>query len=205
MFATRLLLRTLGVALLGAAAALALQAPVPAGRYQLLASRSQLAIVLRKAGLLSALADNHLIVARQMHGAATGGVAGWSGEIAVPVADLQVADPGRSAKDRQEIWTTMESASQLDAAQYPAIIWRLLALAPTPGGFELRGTFTLHGVTRNVAWPTQLSIQAGTVHVWGEAPMRLSDFGITPIRRALGTVRVRDQFELRWDTVWQKQ
>lgn len=195
---------TLTAAAVLAAAAMA-QALVQAGSYQLVASKSELAIRLRKAGLLSALADNHLIVAGQMRGAATGGPAGWRGEIIAPVAELEVADPGRSAKDRREIWQTMEGPGQLDAARYPEIVWRLDGLNRSASGYELRGSFTLHGVTRAVVWPTRVEIQDGRVRVWGQAEMRLTEFGIQPIRRALGTVRVRDQFELQWDTEWRKQ
>ncbi|MGH9477312.1 MAG: YceI family protein [Terriglobales bacterium] len=180
---------------------------VPTGRYRLVANRSQLAIELYKAGLLRAFADNHLIIAGEIEGSAQGFPDSWSGLITVPVAKLKVADPGRSAKDRQTIWATMEGPQQLDAARFPLVVWRLNAITPTTGapGYLLRGTFALHGVTRPVAWPTHLASAGDEARVWGAATLKLSDFGIRPVRRALGTVRVRDQFQLRWDTFWQRR
>lgn len=179
---------------------------VPEGGYELVPARSQLSITLSKAGWLRAFADNHLIIARQIEGHAQGGRAGWGGIITAPVDKLEVADPGRSPKDRQDIWTTMEGPDQLDAAHFPAIVWRLgsLTAAPRQPGYLLRGSFTLHGVTAPVSWPTHLAFTGDEVHVWGHAQLTLTQFGIHPVRRALGAVQVRNQFQLRWDTVWKR-
>ncbi|MGH9535893.1 MAG: hypothetical protein ACRD2E_13670, partial [Terriglobales bacterium] len=93
--------------------------------------------------------------------------------------------------------------TQLDIARYPRVIWRLAALAaPAPGQLMLRGRFTLHGVTRTEMWRTRWAATGGLLHMWGGAALRLSHFGIHPIRRAFGAVSVRDQFQLQWDIWW---
>lgn len=191
---------------LGSLATRAQTARIPAGSYQLLASRSQLGILLSKAGWLGAFADNHVIHAGMMQGSATGETGGWHGTVTAPTAQLQVVDPNRSAQQRHEIWATMEGPDQLNAQQFPEIVWQLDALEPTAAapGFLLHGRFSIHGVSRTVAWPTHVAVENGVVHVWGSAHLLLTDYGIQPIRRALGAIQVKNEFELRWDTYWQR-
>lgn len=43
------------------------------------------------------------------------------------------------------------------------------------------------------------------LRVSGEQRLRLRDFGITPVRLALGTVQVCNEFELIYDLTLQKQ
>lgn len=194
-------------------AATAVPSLPPPGRYALIAPPSQLTIYLSKAGWFSALGDNHVIIARRMRGAASRppGAGHWTGFLTLPAAALRVADPGASARTRAEVQATMDSAGQLDIARFPRITWRLEALglaadpAGKPGQIMLRGRFTLHGVTRLETWRTQWRQQGQRIHMWGQALLRLSDFGIRPIRRGLGAVQVKDQFALHWDIWWQRQ
>ncbi|TAN20617.1 MAG: YceI family protein [Acidobacteria bacterium] len=191
---------------LGSVPAGAQAVSIPAGSYQLLASRSQLGILLRKAGWLGAFADNHVVHTGVMRGSATGEAGSWHGIVTAPTAELQVVDPNRSTQQRHEIWVTMEGPDQLDAEQFPEIVWRLngLELTAAAPGVLLHGTFSIHGVTRTVAWPTHVAVENGVVHVWGSAQLLLTDYGIQPIHRALGAIKVKNQFELRWDTYWQR-
>lgn len=176
----------------------------PPGHYVLAASRSQLSIHLYKSGWLSALGDNHLVVARRMRGVADVAADQWSGVLVVPSRDLRVADPHRSAHDRAEIQATMDGPSQLDIARYPRITWRLDALGSSggEGRMILHGHFTMHGVTRRVDWRTHWAATKDGIRLWGRAYLRLTSFGIHPIHRALGAVSVRNRFLLTWNTWW---
>lgn len=176
----------------------------PPGHYVLSASRSRLSIHLYKSGWLSVFGDNHLVVARRMRGEANVAANQWSGVLVVPSRDLRVADPHRSAHDRAEIQATMDGPSQLDIARYPRITWRLDALgsAGGKGRMMLHGHFTMHGVTRQVDWRTHWAPTAQGIRLWGQAHLRLTEFGIHPIHRALGAVSVRNRFLLTWNTWW---
>lgn len=184
--------------------------PLP-GRYTLLTPPSRLTIHLAKAGWFSSLGENHIIIARQMQGQASlaGGASNWTGFLALPAIALRVADPHSSSRDRAEVQATMDGPGQLDIARFPRIVWRLAALAPgnpagTPLLLTLRGQFTLHGVTRPETWRTHWAQRGRRIHMWGRTVLRLTDFGIRPIRRGLGAVRVKDQFELVWDIWWER-
>lgn len=183
----------------------------PPGRYTLQAPPSRLVIRLRKAGWFSALGDNHLIVARQLRGQARSAPAGaaparWSGYITLPAAALRVADPHGTPHERADVQATMAGPSQLDIARFPKITWRLAAVgtAPGPGELVLRGQFTLHGVTRPETWHSHWALQGSRLHLWGQAMLRLTDFEIRPIHRALGAVQVRNRFLLAWDIWWRR-
>jgi hypothetical protein len=76
----------------------------------------------------------------------------------------------------------------LHSARFPEITFRSTAWAPrADGGHDLQGELALHGVTRRVEARTTASEGRQCLSLVLHQP----DFGITPYRALLGTLRVR--------------
>jgi hypothetical protein len=112
--------------------------------------------------------------------------------------DMKVLDPGVSDKDRVEIDRDMKSDKVLDAERYPEIRFASRNVDSSDAThFVVRGDLTLHGVTKPVELPVVLSGQRYT----SEIKLKQTDFGITPIKVAGGTVKVKDVIEIGFEIV----
>jgi polyisoprenoid-binding protein YceI len=59
----------------------------------------------------------------------------------------------------------------------------------------VHGTLTLHGQTQ----PVTVEVKENSGHFAGHALLKLTDFGIKPIRIAGGTVKVKDEIRIEFD------
>ncbi|MHB8735013.1 MAG: YceI family protein [Terriglobales bacterium] len=198
-------MRTLAVLILASACAVA-QTPAS---YHLLASQSRFTARLAKTGLLAALGDEHLIVAEGASGTVEARPAPpqnpipWRVQLILPAAQVVDSDPAASNVKRNAITQHLQSREQLDVRRYSTIELRGTATAGPDGTGKFEGALLLHGVSRPLRVPLAW-IQAGqTLRVRGKMRLRFSDFGITPARVGLGTIRVKNEFELEWDAVFQ--
>jgi len=82
----------------------------------------------------------------------------------------------------------------LHTAQHPVATFRSHVLnARLDGGYDIEGALTLHGVTRSVRGQTHAA--AGTHQL--ELTLHQPDFGITPYRAMLGTLKIRADVVVR--------
>jgi polyisoprenoid-binding protein YceI len=92
----------------------------------------------------------------------------------------------------------MEGAEVLDAEHFPEISYSSAKVVSTgPGRWEVRGNLSLHGNNQPVV--VSASLVGG--HYRGSASFKQSQFGITPIRIAGGTVKVKDELKIEFDIV----
>ena len=85
----------------------------------------------------------------------------------------------------------------LETSTYPTAMFKQTGSVPLPGVAELRngttitlsGNLTLHGVTRSVTIPAQITLRGQTITVAGTIPFRLADYGI----HGAGLVSVGDE------------
>ena len=199
------------------ALALPLAAVAPAqtpGAYRIDPRASHIELHVFRTGLFGGLGDNHIIVLERFSGTANGAAgqadatgAAWQVQITGETASLKVVDPGASEKNRREIQEKMLSPSQLDAARYPTIELHSLSTAPgvAPDALRLQADVTVHGVTRQAEFPLTWREAPGQMHIEGKQTLRLRDFDIEPIRLGLGTVKVKNEFELVYDLVLKRQ
>jgi polyisoprenoid-binding protein YceI len=117
-------------------------------------------------------------------------------ELTVNAAALTVQDPDVSDKDRAQIQATMLGPEVLDAQHYSTIAFRAAGAEPKgAGAWIVRGNLTLHGQTRPVA----VEVRESGGHYLGSSHFKQTDFGITPIKVAGGTVRVKDEIRIEFD------
>lgn len=157
-------------------------------------TKSVVTIEVKKAGLLSAFGHDHVITAPLAGGSVDKG--SGKAELRWNTAALVVSDPGVSDKDRAEIQSTMLGPMVLDSQQYHEIIFRSEKTESSGSGiWSVHGSLTLHNQTRPVA----AEVREANGHFVGALKIRQTDFGIQPVKIAGGTVRVKDEIEIKLD------
>jgi polyisoprenoid-binding protein YceI len=98
-----------------------------------------------------------------------------------------------STADKQKIEGQIRD-DVLHSARYPKVEFRGRATPVNAGGgYDLEGELTLHGVTQPISAQTQLV--AGRQQL--ELRLHQPDFGITPFRAMLGTLKIRADVTVR--------
>jgi len=142
-----------------------------------------------KEGLFAFAADNHQVnvpIASGTFDAETPSV-----ELTIMAAKMQVQDPP-SRRDRVE--ANMLGPEVLDVERYPTITFRAAKIdVGDSTQWTMIGDLTLHGQTHPV---TVHVVKTDATHFTGSAVIRQSTFGITPIKIAGGTVRVKDDVKV---------
>ena len=174
----------LAVALATACLSLAQSTPIDT-------TRSKITIHVDKTGVFSFAGDKHEVTAPL----ASGTVDEKAGtvEFAIDARKLQVLDPLLDEKKRVEVQKTMLGPSVLDSAQYTEI--KFHSTKATPAGssaWDVTGDLTLHGQTH----PVSVSVKKEHGIYTGSAKLTQTEFGITPVAVAGGTVKVKDELKL---------
>ncbi|MDD5052209.1 MAG: YceI family protein [Sulfuricurvum sp.] len=72
-------------------------------------------------------------------------------------------------------------------------------VAKSGNNYVLKGMMTLHGVTKAMSFDGSISEEGNNVHIKAASSMKMTDFGIKPIKMMFLTVR--DQVDLNVDVV----
>jgi polyisoprenoid-binding protein YceI len=121
---------------------------------------------------------------------------------------LEVMDDIKSS-DRQEMESTMNK-SVLEVEKYPDICFSTTTVAATQlseGRYQakLDGNLTMHGVTRPVTIPTQVTLMGDMLRAGGEFSLLQTNFRIAPVSVAGGTLKLKDELKLAFDIVARKE
>jgi polyisoprenoid-binding protein YceI len=182
----------------------------PPAIYNIAAARSKIEISVFKEGLLKGLAHDHTIAATSFSGEIRFNPANMgdsSVNLNIDSGSLVVLDPNVSEKDRKEIQGTMQGVKVLNISEFPKIIFhstRLNNAAKAGEDFTLTGRLDLHGVDKEITFPVLIQLENNLLRATGTAGIAQTDFGITPIRLALGTIRLKDQIQVRFEIVAEK-
>lgn len=179
------------------ACGLSIAAPAFAQMRGIDVERSMLTVRVFKAGLFRAFADNHTIQAPISEGSlddsATPNV-----QLTIDARRMKVLDPGLSSKDREDVQTRMLGPDVLDTSRFAQIRFRSTAVQRLDADrWLVRGNLELHGQIHQIA----LTVALERGHYKGSTTLRQSDFAITPISIAGGTVRVKDEVTIEMDIV----
>src|SRR5215472_3781565 len=165
----------------------------PAGR-RVDVNRSSIHVHVYKSGAFSTFGHNHDVEAPIDSGEVT--EAGSSiVELHLNARKLRVLDPEASAHTRDEIQKTMEGPQVLDAERYPEIHFRSLKIQSAGTDHWLvTGNLDLHGQTRPIT--VDVTLKDGLYR--GSAILQQTAFGITPVKVAGGTVKVKDDLKIEF-------
>jgi polyisoprenoid-binding protein YceI len=158
---------------------------------QLDRSASSITVAVAKSGVFSGFAHDHTVVAPIASGSID--TAKKSIQLTFHAQEMKVTDKEGSDSDRAEIEKTMKSDKVLDVASFPEISFASTGVDPSgEGAFNVRGDLSLHGKTR----PIQFPVMFKDGRYSGSVKLKQTDFGITPIRIAGGTVKVKDEIQV---------
>ena len=173
--------------------------------YVIDSQKSKIEVQVAREGFFKAFGHDHLISAKEFSGEVqldSAKLENSSVSFTIEAKSLSVVDPGESEKDRKDVQDTMLGEQVLDVGRYPQIQFSsssVKVVSNKKGIYELQveGTLSLHGAKKPVTTPVRAQIMKdGTLSVYAEVPLLQSDYGITPVKVAGGTVRVKDRLKL---------
>jgi polyisoprenoid-binding protein YceI len=153
---------------------------------------STITVYVYKTGILAGLAHNHEIEAPiawgEVEDSNTAAV-----ELRIDSTKLRVLDPEVCDGMRAKIQTTMHGAEVLDVSHFPEIHFRSTGVEPNGADhWIVHGNLDLHGQTHPISF--EVAFKDGLFQ--GTATLKQTGFGITPIKVAGGTVKVKDEVKI---------
>lgn len=113
-----------------------------------------------------------------------------------------------SASTRQQVNQNMKGRDILDTARYPESTFVVHSSLPTGKldskkrpEYELRGEFTLHGVTKPLRVLCYIEKARGWIRILGQFPIKQTDFAIKPYSKALGAIGVANELRIH-GAIW---
>jgi polyisoprenoid-binding protein YceI len=186
------------------------QAPSPAV-YNIDPARSKLEVDVFRTGLLKMMAHDHQIAAKSYAGEVrvnSASIENSSVNLNVESASLVVLDdPGVPEKDRKQVQETMLGEEVLNVKDFPRIQFHSTRLSHATGtgeDFTLTGRLSLHGVEKEISFPVHIHRENSLLRATGAVTITQTDFGLKPVKVALGTVRVKDQIKIRFELLAEK-
>lgn len=189
-------------------------APATPRTFVIDAKQSVLAVQVFKDGAAAALAHNHVVSATTMSGRIVVDPANPGSarvDVTVPTAALINDDPKLRKRfgvtgdvpegDRKMILEHMQDAGQLDVAHFPTMQFSSTSTTGSGSKLVLNGKLTIHGVTRDISLPVDVTFTDTTVRGTGSIKLKTSDFGIEPYSAFLGAVKNKDGIVLHIDLV----
>lgn len=176
-------------------------------RYRIDPKRSHFVVETHTTGLSSMFGHDHKIAVRGFGGTVSflpGAPETASLRLTVRADSLRLLDEDVKAKDRRNIDTAIRK--ELGAATWGTITFQSAGATVEMIGdevfdIEIEGELRIHGVTRPVTVPAQLTLGPESLRVMGRLGLRQTDFNITPVSFAGGTVKVADEVTLTFTLV----
>ena len=157
---------------------------------------SKLTVHVEKSGLFSAFAHNHVIEAPIASGQLD--VEKQTASLTFSTRHMKVLDPGVKESERAQIEQTMKSNEVLDVERFPEVRFASTSITPQAGGhYQVRGDLTIHGVTH----PIDLPVSFANDRYTGSIKVKQTDYRITPVNIAGGTVKVKDVIQIDFEIV----
>ena len=176
-------------------------------RYRIDASRSSFVVHANRTGLAWFRGHSHRIAVRDFDGEAAltlDAINPASLEMNVRAASLEESDPQFTGQQKKIIKKEMEEIV-LETAKYPDISFRSTEVK---GGFEngkirveIVGDLSLHGVTRRVEIPADVTLSGNEMRAVGEFYIERDDFDVKATSAFHGLVRVRNRLKIVFDII----
>jgi polyisoprenoid-binding protein YceI len=180
----------------------------PALRFQIDAARSDFMVRAFAGGTLWFKGHDHFVRPRDFSGEATltpGAINPASLSMRVSAASLEETRDVFTPPQKQIINKELREIV-VEPAKYPEITFKSTQVqVETPAGGEFRvkitGDLTLHGVTRRVEIPAQVTLAGNDLRARGEFRISRKDFNVKATSAFHGTVRIRDELRVIFNIV----
>lgn len=174
-------------------------------RYRIDAAASKFMVRAFAGGLLFFKGHDHWIAIRDFTGEAQ-----LTPDSLTP-ASLELSVRADSLAETREIFTEQQKQIinremrelVLETAKYPTITFKSTDVKGklSGGRYEatIGGDLTLHGVTRRITIPAEVSLSDGDLRANGEFTINRSDFKVRATSALHGTIRVRDKLKFTFE------
>jgi polyisoprenoid-binding protein YceI len=185
--------------------------PFAAARYRIDPKKSDLMVRAFSGGALWFKGHDHFVRPSD-----------FSGEVeltpgAITPASLRLTIRTASVEETRPIFTPPQKKIinkelndiVLEPAKYPEIVFKstdVTGKLNESGHYEAKigGDLTLHGVTRHIVIPADITIEGNSLRARGEVEFDRSSFNVKATSAMHGTIRVRDRLKLTFDMVGNK-
>ena len=122
------------------------------------------------------------------------------------VSSIGITSLPPSEEDKKKIYNSMHN-EVLESVKHPKITFKSASvgdLKQTAGdsySLTLSGDLTLHGVTKRIAVPVSLTINAQQLRAVGKYTLQQTDYGIKPYSAAGGTIKVKNDIVVNFNIV----
>ncbi|HEY0378943.1 MAG TPA: YceI family protein [Pyrinomonadaceae bacterium] len=176
-------------------------------RYRIDASQSRFMVRTFSGGLLWFKGHDHFIK-----------VGDFSGEVQLTLsliapASLELRVRADSLEETRDVFTPQQKGIinkelreiVLETSKYPEIAFKSTEVTGRLNGGQyeakIGGDLTLHGVTRHIVIPAQVSADVGGLRARGEFTIKRGDYNVKATSALKGTIRVRDKLKFTFDIV----
>ena len=187
--------------------AMAAHAPGETVQYTVVESKSAVRVHVGKSGAFSFAGHRHEVVAPVSGTVEVDAGAPTASAVTLRFesARLRVLPEGEPEGDAPKVEAVMHGEKVLDVARFPEVRFVSKAVKGQAGGatseITVVGDLTVHGVTRELAVPVQVTLDGRTLTASGQATLRHDQFGLKPVSAAGGTVKVSNELKVEFRIV----
>jgi polyisoprenoid-binding protein YceI len=179
--------------------------------YAIDSNMSRFTVKAFASGLLSGLGHNPTLAIRGYSGTAKvapDSLENASLQVRIQADSLTVTDDV-SQKDRQDIESRMKQ-DVLETSRFSEIAFDSTQISASKSGdgpftAAITGDLTLHGVTQSLTFNAQVVVSGTTIRGFGEFSVRQTDYDITLVSVAGGTLKVKDELKISFDILAKQQ
>jgi polyisoprenoid-binding protein YceI len=190
--------------------------PAAAGRvFRIDPAHSELRLLVYRSGAMASFGHNHVIVNRALGGwvAYPGAAAAASFSLSIPAGEFAVDDAALRQEEGADFadavpedakagtLRNMLSAAVLNAAQFPAITVRSVAVRGSDAAREATLALNVAGHESTLVAPFTVDISAGRLIASGALTLSQSDLGLAPFSVLLGALKVQDGMRVKFKIV----
>ena len=176
--------------------------------YTLDASQSKFIARAHAGGLLWFKGKDHFVAVREFTGEAQitpGSITPASLEITAKAASLVETRDVFTQPQKQIINKELREIV-LEPDKYPDIVFKSTSVTGKATGadvyaLQIDGNLTLHGVTRRITIPTEVTLTGNDMRARGKFSIDRDDFGVKATSAFHGMVRVRNNIDFTFDIV----
>jgi len=176
------------------------------------ADRSMLQIYAYRDGRLGRLGHNHVISSSELWGYVrlAGSIRESGFALCLPVDTLVVDDPGLRAAAGEQFDNPLSEAAVagtrrnmlseklLDQRAHPYLVIEGRGLQQTDNTVSIQLSITVKGRTHRQNSSAEISLDSNGIQVSGMMKIRQTDLGLEPYSALFGTLKVRDELEIRY-------
>jgi polyisoprenoid-binding protein YceI len=89
----------------------------------------------------------------------------------------------------------------LKADEFKDITFRVMRIEGKPGALKAIGTLTIAGVAREIGFDLNVKESASALHITGNVPLLMTNYGIAPPKAMLGMLKTDDKIVVSFEVV----